>query len=442
MKIHSLHPLHTGVQLDASRVAKLVVLCGAALIGLASSTKAMAQTSTSSPGGNAVKNGLFTHGDKQFRVVDTASYRSEVDAGRNESGAIQQVSLLGHASGNCSSCGTSSCGGSCGTISMATSSCNSCGTSCGGRCGGRTSALSCNGAFAGICEPCSPYRYASVEAVAIQNDNDDFSFSPNFGTDDFDFEWAPRVTIGSVSDCVHGYEASFVGPLEWDASGSRAAAGTSTFFNPTTVTSIGTEFGTDLSFLSNGQDASQRMEAEYYSLEASKTLVGWEIAKLLIGGRYINYDEDYRYDATSVTTGSRGTALIGTDNQLYGLQIGADLLYPISKHGYSDTRLRAGGYVNDASADSSLTTSTGLSVRNSDSSTEFAGLFELGTGVRYQLGDMLSIRGGVELWYLTGIATVSEQATFTANQLRQRQGVRTDDDVLLTGFSVGAEIRY
>ncbi|MDA8744694.1 hypothetical protein N9N28_08685 [Rubripirellula amarantea] len=442
MKIHSFHPCSQSVHQNASRVTRLLMICGAAFMGLASSSEAMAQSSSGSQGGNAVRNGLFTHGGEDYRVVDTASYRTSAD--QKEQSAIKQVGLLQHASGHCSSCGTSSCGGSCGTISMATGTCGSCGTSCGGRCGHRVSGLSCNGAFANSCEPCSPYRYASVEAMYFKRDNDDFSLSPNFGMDGFDYEWAPRITIGMVGDCVHGYEASFVGPLEWQQRGNDASATDSigTFFGRTLVGNAATTLGTDLSFLTDASVADQRLSAEYYSLEASKTLVGWEMAKLLIGGRYINYDEDYLYAATSGTSGQTGNLNISTDNQLIGVQIGADLLFPISRHGFSDTRMRAGVYANNASTDQSIVKSTGYSIADSDSSTEIAGMFELGTGVRYQLGEILSVRAGAELWYLTGVATADSQASFTAAQLTQRQGVQAEDDILFTGLSVGAELRY
>lgn len=414
MKIHSTTQVARGTTPIASSFSRLMALCGVACLAFAG--QAMGQTSP-------VQNGLFTHGDQSYEVVSTAAYKTAADSstdplgisplgssplgssplGSSPLGSIQQV-------GNCSTCGTSSCGGSCGTMSMATSSCGSCGTSCGGSCGGdsRMSALSCGADFSNVCAPCQPYTYITVEGLYMTRESENVSVNqpllstPIFAPNSFDGEWAPRITLGNVADCVQGYEMAFVGPLEWD---------------------------NNVTLANNG---SRRYEAEYMSFEANKTINGWEVAKLLIGGRYIDYEENFNFSINNAAS----SGAVQANNQLFGLQVGMDLLYPVSRIGYSDLRLRAGAYYNDADYNLSVNDNGTVFARNRDEA-ELAGVFELGGGMRYQLGDMLAIRAGAELWYLSGLAIAPDQ--FDSARFND---INVDDSILITGVSVGAELRY
>ncbi|MGB7328568.1 MAG: hypothetical protein WBD31_27070 [Rubripirellula sp.] len=405
----------------------LAAICSVVALCAASITTANAQTSS------GVSNGLFTHGNDSFRVVNTAGYRTAADSGMSAAGTVQQVGHLGQ----CTSCGTS-CGGSCGGgtsmgVALGYSDCGSCGTACGGTCG-RQSMLSCGPKNMNPCQPCSPYRYGSVEALYMAPNNDNYTSSPNFGLGDYDYEFGSRITLGVVGDCIHGYEASFTGPFEWDLSRQISAAGGINSYLTTGSPAAAMASFTDATF------QQQTLSAEYYSLEASKTLVGWEMAKLLIGGRYINYDEDYSYTSRTAASGN-GQLRSQTQNDLIGLQVGMDLLYPISRHGYSDVRARAGAYYNSYDTSVSVFDAGTLRANGSDDGGELAGMFELSTGVRYQLGEILSVRAGVELWYLSGVASATEQFSTQISD-RTGRGSNADDDILFTGVSVGAELRY
>lgn len=431
MKTHSTGPSIVGESEAAASTIRFRAICGAIAFCLTATAPALAQT----PGGvgSQVTNGLFTHGDESFRLVDTAGFRTAADVGVNDPSTIERVSH-----GACSSCGTS-CGGACGGGSsfptMSMSGCNSCGTSsCGGACGSRRTPLTCGNNYMDPCNPCDPYRYGMVEALYMQPDEDSFSLSPNFRMDGFDNEFAGRYTFGMVGDCVHGYEVSFVGPFQWDMAGQAASPGGGINSFLTT--------GSPATALSSFTDAtfqSQRYEAEFMSLEANKTLVGWEMAKLLIGGRYISYDEEFDYFSQTATEAGRLNS--NTENQLFGAQVGMDLLFPISRNGFTDTRIRAGGFLNFADSDVRLFNNGDRLVTSIEDDSELAGFFELGTGVRYQLGEILSVRAGVELWYLTGVASAPDQFR---NQVGPSTGrpIRVDDDVLFTGISFGAELRY
>jgi hypothetical protein len=470
MKIYLNHARNDGDK-PTKPLTRLAILCGAAWMCVASATAVHAQSKSESlrqAGGfssviSDVQDGTLQHGDETYRVVDTASYRTAADAKPTQSSDIQQVGLLRYSSGNCSSCGTSSCGGSCGMLQMQTASCGSCGTACGGRCGSRQSGLSCQGALSNDpCTPCSPYRYASVEALYMQRDDVNFNFNRTLLLPDFDYEWGSRIVVGSVYDCVNGYEASLVGPMSWDASNRLAP---NQALDPTFQVGAANTIRTNVSY----ENQAQSLDSDYFSIDTSKTINGWEIAKLLFGGRYVDYSEDYSYSGITRTEVSRfpggvnpadlvteTTQNIGLrseiENRMIGLQVGLDLLYPISRFAYSDLRLRAGAYANFAESNyiqlgsSTQQTTTGpvpvtdgtrsLNSRGGDDDVELAGMFEIGSGVRYQVGELLSLRAGVELWYLSGVATA------TTNVQRPNGPIAVDEDILFTGLSFGSELRW
>lgn len=272
----------------------------------------------------------------------------------------------------------------------------------------------------------------------MERDGDEnFSLSPNFRMNGFDDEYGGRITIGRVPDCVHGYEISYTGQFEWDMAGSASdpGAGIGTFL------AAGAPLApANLSAFSNATFQSQSYQAKYWSAEANKTLMGWDMAKLLLGVRYIEYDEEFNYLSQNAT--AAGLVRSDVDNQMYGVQVGMDLLYPISKHGYTDFRTRLGAFVNSADSGLQVFNAGFAQVGNFDDTTDIAGVFEVGGGVRYQLGQMLSLRAGAELWYLSGMATSAHQ--FRTNVISPTSGsrVRANDDILITGVSVGAQLKY
>ena len=267
---------------------------------------------------------------------------------------------------------------------------------------------------------------------------DSFTLSPNYNLGGFDLETGGRITIGSVPNCVEGFEASFTGLLQWDMASALVAPGGGIV---TVLTPAGTLIATDLSAFNDTVVASsQAYQAEYWSVEASKSLISWDYAKLLYGIRYSEYDEDYVHYSLN-NAGQTGLLASSVKNRLVGIQGGLDLLYPISRHGFTDFRSRIGACVNFAESEFGVINDTTFLIANSDDEAGLAAIAELGAGVRYQVGQMLAVRAGVELWYLTGIAAANEQF---ASVLAPTTGgdVVSNDDFLVTGISVGAELRY
>jgi hypothetical protein len=372
-------------------------------------------------------------GDK-YRVVNALS----LDAGASKANAVMQAGGLAQSSllardsvvpvsysPGCQSCGTSGCGGACGDMTYGGFSDYS-GYQSYGRAG-----MACG-------TPCDPYSYASIEGLYMRRDGDEgFSLSPNFRLNQFGYEWAPRITMGAVPDCSHGYESSFTGILRWDL-----LASTPVGTNFTTVLTPGLPVpAASLSSFNDATFQSQIYNAEFYSIEGSRTLIGWQVAKVLYGFRYIDYQEDYNYFSTSTATGNSGLLTSNVNNRLFGAQIGLDLLYPVSCFAYAEFRGRAGAFLNFAENDFTIQNNGNFVLANFDEDSEFAGFFELGSGYRYQLGEALTVRGGVEFWYLTGVATAINQVAGVVTPATGAR-VNADDDIFFLGLSVGAELKF
>jgi hypothetical protein len=261
-----------------------------------------------------------------------------------------------------------------------------------------------------------------------------FSASPDFLLDRYDEEVGSRLTIGYVPDCVSGYEFSYTGRFQWDraASATDAAGGLGTL-----LFAVAPVVPANLSAFNNATAQAQFETSEYWSLEASNTKVGWDVAKLICGLRYISYDEDFTI--LSQTATESGFLRSAVENQLIGFQVGMDLLYPVCRNTYTDLRARAGVYANFIDLDLRVINAGTTTAALLDDSTKLAGQLEFGSGLRYQFCEMLSVRGGFDLWYLSGVAAARDQ--FRDGILARRE-VRGKDDFLVVGLSLGAVFRY
>lgn len=414
MKIHSTNQSISRPWRVNRSATRTLLLCGAVALCVLTCCSASAQTAS------GVRNGLFINGNDSYQVVNTAAFRTAADVGTPESGSIAQVAY-----GSCGSCGTTSCGGACGYSSYG---------SFGGSCGD-----SCNtyNNFGNPCAPCQPYSYVIVEALYLElTGKQRLTYSRDFLTNDFDYEWAPRITIGSVPDCVHGCEATFMGPYEWEKFGQAFDAG----FGLGTILTPGLPVAAaNLSAFNNADYQNHIYTADYWSLELNKTTVGWDIAKIITGVRYVNYEERFSYYSQNAT--EAGLLFSQADNRLFGLQVGMDLLYPIARHAYTDFRSRFVALANFAESKVRLDNAGVRVLSTADDKTRIAGMIEIGSGVRYEVGQALSVRAGVEMMYLTRVASAPGQFTPV---IRPQTGLRTrvKDDVLLAGLSVGATLKW
>ncbi|MCC9644153.1 hypothetical protein LOC71_17870 [Rhodopirellula sp. JC740] len=314
-------------------------------------------------------------------------------------------------------------------------SCGSCGTQCGGSCG----SVGYGGGMA--CPTCDPYRYATVEALYMRREGiDNFTLARDFALDDLDFEWAPRITVGMVPDCVNGIEIGFTGVLDWESDASvNAVDALSTLLieDPAQPGTLGT-FG--FNALDEADAQRQIYESRFWSVEMNRTMMAWDVAKLLIGGRYVDFEEDLNY--TTVNGANTGILRNNAANRMIGVQVGADIFNPMGRFSSSYVRARAGGFLNLAESSVLVRNENDILANGSDESSEISGLFEFGTGVRYQAGEIFAVRGGFEAWYLTGVATSEEQISSATVTPTFGRSLIADDDVFFIGLTFGAELKY
>lgn len=379
------------------------------------------------------------------KVVSASAVRTAADVqpGRLAPGAIARAvgkqsdfssSSVAQVSYGCQSCNQPACSGGCN----------------GYQSGGYGSSGYGESMACGI--PCNPYRYAIVEGLYMDRQGlDGFSLTRNASMDEFDFEFGSRITIGSLPNCVNGYEFTFVGPLNFNRSLTVTDPNffpgsiDSNLFDGDGVSADPNNFdGTFLDPFDNSNSQTQSYDSEYWSGELNKTLVGWDVAKALCGGRVIRVEEDYRYFAEKnqiAAPASYADLSSRTVNTLVGVQGGLDMLYPIAQHLYTDLRGRAGLFYNFAESDVRLRNQGNIVIHNKRDDGEIAGVFEFGAGLRWQLGEMLSIRGGAEVWYITNAATAAGQINnAVTNALGTR--INIDDELFYYGVNAGAEIRF
>lgn len=271
----------------------------------------------------------------------------------------------------------------------------------------------------------------------MSNDGvENFVGAAPFTVSDYDYELGVRATIGTVPDCHSGYEATFVGPFRWT---SRASAVDADVAGPLSALFDPVDIAFPNTFFDDPFSQTQRFEAELMSFELNRTLIGWEVIKLLYGVRYIEYDEEYRY--SSQNAAGLGTLLSETDNRMIGGQVGIDLTFPVTCRLWSDFRARAGAYANFAENDFRLRNEGTYVAANADDGTELAGMFEIGGGARYYVTNNFHIRAGGELWYLAGVATAVDQFGSTITP-RTGRNVEVEDDILMYGVSAGAEWKF
>lgn len=372
--------------------------------------------------------------DTQVVPASAVPTAADVNPGQTAPGSITQalgqfsadapgaVSQVGY---GCQSCAQPGCNGGC----------NSYGLHGHGRHG--HGAASPYGNPCGI--PCDPYYYVNVEALYMERLGEGgFSLTRNVAMDDFDWEIAPRVTVGSLPNCVNGYEFTWVGPFKWE----RAVTAFDPGNNINSILVGGTGF--DATFLDPFQDSTiqaQYYNSEYWSAEMNKTVVGWDVAKVLCGARFIRIEEDLGFAGQKDQFSTYADLTNSVTNSFFGLQLGLDLLYPLGRHLWTDFRGRAGAYIDFAESDTRLRNQgvTILSLSRDDD--EIAGVVELGGGIRYQLGEMLWLRAGAEMWYISDVATSAGQIQ---NPITSSFATRVniDDDLFYYGVTLGAELRF
>jgi len=387
-------------------------------------------SSDAGPGG-----GVIQYNGGAYKTVDPLSVPTSATGMLHESPMMSS----GYAGGSCATgnCGSSTCrSGTCGTLGSR-NGLSGPGVDLGGR--------PRLGAGGNACGPtCSPYRYGTTEALYMKHDDlNSFGSPAPFNLGDFDYELGVRVTLGTVPDCHNGYEVSFLGPFQFESDSQLVSAAND--INAALVAGLPIA-AVGLSTFFDADFADQRLEADLMSFELNRTMIGWDVIKLLYGMRYIQYDEDFVYTSRRTLVGPPGATGFGvlgsqTENRMIGGQLGIDMTYPLTCRMWSDMRGRAAAFANFAENRFQLSNAGALQIFNEADDVELAGMIEFGGGLRYYLTNNFHIRGGGELMYVTEIATALEQFGAVMAPTTGR-AIDIGDSMFLFGCSVGAELKF
>ena len=157
------------------------------------------------------------------------------------------------------------------------------------------------------------------------------------------------------------------------------------------------------------------------------------------GIRYIKIDENFVFNSTDAG-GNTGLFRINTNNEMVGAQYGMALSYPVGRLSAA-FRLKGGLFLNSVDSDTFLRNAGVVQINNAHDSLRVSFLGEVGWYVGYQVSSHIKVQVGYELWWLYGLATVSDQNT---NILRQQTGTSLDDNaaVYYQGTTVGVVIDW
>ncbi|MFV2067467.1 MAG: BBP7 family outer membrane beta-barrel protein [Pirellulales bacterium] len=283
---------------------------------------------------------------------------------------------------------------------------------------------------------CPSVRYAEVDAlymIRLGNRGATISAgsdSQQFRLGSFDYETGARATVGQKFDCLDGWELSWVGPIEWTMRGQLAG----TSLDPL----ITAGSGVDLSAFQDATFHSQSYSSRLNSIEFMRKHWGWDVLTQSVGFRYVNIEEEFRLDSIN-GTGAAGLFVLDTNNHLFGLQYGFDLLYPFGDRWVFTSKGKIGGYVNLISGDLTLDNDGGYVQINDADEVELSLLGEWGTYLSCRISPNISARIGYEFWYVSGVALAYDQVQNVVTPASGRS-IDSGGDLVYHGATGGIEV--
>lgn len=201
------------------------------------------------------------------------------------------------------------------------------------------------------------------------------------------------------------------------------------------------DLASPISFIVDGAQAISSGEIQSAELNWRRNagIVTW-----LAGFRWVEWNGDLNVRSTSVL----GEDLVSTatGNDLYGGQLGADVLLWNGPRGFQVNGLgKAGVYYNTAYQSTSASVSTqppyAGSARSAADQTAFFG--ELGINGAWWITDCLAWRVGYSFFWLSGVATPAEQLSLVdISASPVTSGINTEGSVFLQGVTTGLEARW
>jgi hypothetical protein len=302
------------------------------------------------------------------------------------------------------------------------------------------------------CGQLCPCRYFWAEALILDRDNqaDDRAMVLNLNTNaellragDLDFDVAGGLRIGygaRFCDC-RAYEFVYLGVFDQEASAHVGA--NNSLRLPDTLGSgqVNNFFGAD--------SIDVRYTSDLHSFEANlvrccccNDCCSGQSIEWLAGFRYVNLDEDFILSSFDSAEGTSQYS-VGTENNLYGAQVGARLRRCRGCWSWEATG-KTGIFVNDMEQ----TQNPIIDFPNSEyrprlgsSDTDLAFVGDLNLTAIYHLNRVWGVRAGYNLIWIEGVALAADQLDFS-NTIGSGTHLADGAGVFLHGVNVGLEARW
>jgi hypothetical protein len=286
---------------------------------------------------------------------------------------------------------------------------------------------------------CSPAWYVRSEALMMSNDSlDRVSLSTNFDLAAFSYEPALRLTAGRRRDCSEGWEVSYMGLLEWESQGALLGY-------PLDSRLVSPTGAVDLSAFERASFQAQTYTSSLYSIEAHQRYYDWDTMSCLLGFRYLDLNESFDFFSQSLAPEpvESGAFRLRVQNRLIGVQGGFEMLHPIGPTNLLtvSSKFKGGVYANLAESRTQLVNAGVLQLDNEADRTQLAASVEFGLLANLQLTPRLSVHGGYEVWYLTGVALAPEQ-NVSPITLDTGRGIIADEDAWFHGGTLGVQYTW
>ena len=254
-----------------------------------------------------------------------------------------------------------------------------------------------------------------------------------------EFDSGGRFTFGRTLGGCYQIEGSYLGVYTWQHAITLADSSANALGGVGNLTSAFSNFsdpavaGLDLNNRITVTDSNSFKSAELNLRTWLNVAPGPFDVQMLVGARYMKATEIFGYSAISdvpLALGSQNSAIVQTENDMAGVQIGIDMDILVSARFFMDFELKGGILQNIASQSTSYTnidSAGAVSVFDTGASQHRTAFFGdvMVTG-NWQMGPNWSLRLGYQAIFINGVA-LGPQNFQTNNSLLQTGPGQLDD---------------
>lgn len=268
-------------------------------------------------------------------------------------------------------------------------------------------------------------------------------FARTIDSINFDYEPGLRVTLSRAFDCGTAFETTFWGLHHWNSS-DVITNGPITIlqgsFDPALINPVTSQF---ISYSANFDSA--EVNIRHYIYE-------YPHISVLFGLRYMHLDETFTLietgtgrDITNAVVPVGGTRQFETENEMFGGQLGVDVVYPVRRFFEIGTNAKLGILGDYASVrlNQAVTNSTAGPLARFSKRDRFegTGLVEAAMYANFWLTRQLVVRAGYQVVWMPGVALASEQSAVPVNMPGDQQ-LDVEGELFMHGPFLAIEFRW